>query len=745
MMGKAMKTFPSRRALLFLELAGVSSWWLSPASAETLFFSNYNNPFLNPTNGSVSLSAVSQRFATEFFTLANPATVRGAALLISNMDTMDHDLDAWLYAADGPNSGPGTLLTALTSADDLVFAGQTDLATFSHAGFTLNPNTQYWLVAGLAEPVLNSPVNWLGTSSNNADFFGMFTVSSTPTTFLQRSTDGGATFATFSGLNAKFVLSDTAPAINRIWDSGGTSNNWSDGANWSHNTAPANGDSLTFGSGARTTTYADYAALSVNDLTFTNTAPAFTLHVPEGPSQPQLTINGALTNSGTLVQTLVADGATAAGMNGGVLTINSATMSGPITLIARGPTGAGPNGGVIQLFGAADGVAARVITEPGTYFEFGARGSNLRLGSIEGGGLVLMGGNSLLVGYNNLDTEFSGTLAGGIGARLEKHGTARLIFSDVNTYGGGTSVFAGTLEVRAPVNGLGLGDVSILPLAQLVFSQSAEAGFQTFTAQGSVVAGQTGGVLRFRDTASAGRITLAVQGAPAGSGAGSVIFEGMSGAGTSVNITVQAGAGTNGVAGTVTFLGTSTATNAGITNRGTSFDAGVGRTIFRENASAATAVIVNEEGLFSGGATEFYDSASAGTSVLTNGGSGSTNFFGTSSAGAATISNLAATMGGIGGTAYFSITPRRARPRSSIRAVPGDSRVLAMPASREPPARGPRRSSTAGRRTRTVTRVTRSFAGAARLGVPRSSTKPGRSPTRPAPKRKSAPKVAPPP
>ncbi len=266
-----------------------------------------------------------------------------------------------------------------------------------------------------------------------------------------------------------------------VWDSGGASDQWSDGDNWAANQAPVNGDSLVFGSGVRTNTVMDFPALSVDDVSFIAGAPAFTIHVAEAGAQPQLTINGDLTNASGIEQTLVADGASGPG-NSGVVTIASNIMTGPFALIARGPTGAGPNGGVIQFFGAADGITARVITEPGSYFEFGARLGSLRLGSIEGGGLVLMGGNPLLVGFNNLDTEFSGTLAGGALARLEKHGTGRLILSESNTYGGGTFVSGGILEVRAPANGLGLGNAFIQGGSELVFSHSAVGDFQTISA-----------------------------------------------------------------------------------------------------------------------------------------------------------------------------------------------------------------------------------------------------------------------
>jgi len=67
------------------------------------------------------------------------------------------------------------------------------------------------------------------------------------------------------------------------------------------------------------------------------------------------------------------------------------------------------------------------------------------IGSLEGTGAVLLGGNTLTVGSNNLTTTFSGSVTGGGG--LTKVGTGTLTLSGSNNYSGATTVNNGTLTI----------------------------------------------------------------------------------------------------------------------------------------------------------------------------------------------------------------------------------------------------------------------------------------------------------
>lgn len=75
------------------------------------------------------------------------------------------------------------------------------------------------------------------------------------------------------------------------------------------------------------------------------------------------------------------------------------------------------------------------------------------IGSIQGTGIVLLGGNNLTTGLNNLSTSFSGVMkdggfAGGTGGSLTKVGKGKLTLSRLNSYTGGTTINGGSLLVR---------------------------------------------------------------------------------------------------------------------------------------------------------------------------------------------------------------------------------------------------------------------------------------------------------
>ena len=94
-------------------------------------------------------------------------------------------------------------------------------------------------------------------------------------------------------------------------------------------------------------------------------------------------------------------------------------------------------------------------------------GPDFTIASIEGSGLVFLGGNHLIVGSSNLTTAFSGViqdggLGGGILGVLTKTGTGTLTLSGANTYTGGTTVSAGTLLITSRRgSGTGTGAVKV--------------------------------------------------------------------------------------------------------------------------------------------------------------------------------------------------------------------------------------------------------------------------------------------
>ena len=95
---------------------------------------------------------------------------------------------------------------------------------------------------------------------------------------------------------------------------------------------------------------------------------------------------------------------------------------------------------------------ARVTTEAGSlvYVVPG----DTSIGSIEGAGVVNLGGSTLTVGSLGLSTTFSGPITGypNVGA-LIKTGTGKFILSGDSTYGGGTTVNAGILAVNGSILG----------------------------------------------------------------------------------------------------------------------------------------------------------------------------------------------------------------------------------------------------------------------------------------------------
>ena len=75
-------------------------------------------------------------------------------------------------------------------------------------------------------------------------------------------------------------------------------------------------------------------------------------------------------------------------------------------------------------------------------------------------GTVTLGNHSLIVGSNNLSSNFAGVIENGVGAgSLQKIGTGTLTLGGTNTYSGGTTLTSGTLAIQNAA-ALGTGNVT---------------------------------------------------------------------------------------------------------------------------------------------------------------------------------------------------------------------------------------------------------------------------------------------
>jgi autotransporter-associated beta strand protein len=146
--------------------------------------------------------------------------------------------------------------------------------------------------------------------------------------------------------------------------------------------------------------------------------------------------------------------------------VDSATAA-KSTITADGGTDGGV-GAVINFAGDSDGGTARLIVLDNGNLQAGLHNSpGATIGSLEGDGLVFLGGQQLSVGNTTLNTTFSGVIQdggeqGGTGGSILKLGTRTLTLTGANTYTGGTTVTSGTLIVsNATGSGTGTATVEV--------------------------------------------------------------------------------------------------------------------------------------------------------------------------------------------------------------------------------------------------------------------------------------------
>ena len=164
--------------------------------------------------------------------------------------------------------------------------------------------------------------------------------------------------------------------------------------------------------------------------------------------------------------TFIANPGIVSGAFGGRVIFNlfTAPTGATATLIANG--GIGTGGGGIAFEGTSLGGQARVQVYGNGFLTVEQHVNvGITIGSLEGDGLVFLGGATLSIGSNNLSTTFSGVIEGnstGFIGRLTKVGAANLTLTGANTYFGTTTIEEGKLVVNNTTgSGTGSGQVQI--------------------------------------------------------------------------------------------------------------------------------------------------------------------------------------------------------------------------------------------------------------------------------------------
>ena len=242
---------------------------------------------------------------------------------------------------------------------------------------------------------------------------------------------------------AAVLAAAPARAQNATWLATPSSGNFNAPANWDPATVPTGTASF---AASNITSLSFSANTTVGGFTFDPGASAYTF-----TNGQTLVFNGAgivinggsatITNNSNLnfLQSSTAGGATIS--NNSVLVFTDTSTAGSATVTTA-------NGALTQIDVNATGGQARFITEAGGTFNIANAVGPVTVGSIEGAGTHVLGGNQLTTGFNNLSTTVSGPISGA-GGSLFKVGTGTLTLSGASSYTGITNVVAGTLQAGA--------------------------------------------------------------------------------------------------------------------------------------------------------------------------------------------------------------------------------------------------------------------------------------------------------
>ncbi len=415
------------------------------------------NAFSGATTVSAGRLAVSGTNANSAVTVQNGASLAGTGqiggLTVSGLLAPGNSIGT-LTAGSTTFNGGGSfeleifdwLNTPGTGWDLLAVTGDLTLNNTALSPFTINlVSLANSTTPGLStdwnqnQSFTNTFITYTGSLLGETFASSLFSLN---TSGFQNPVNGSFSITNVTGGLALLYTTAFVPASDYTWSAG--SGVWSAGGNWTNGSTPENGSSIIFaGSGGLSTN--DAAVSSVLGVTFSNTAGSYTV------SGDALAIGASgIANESTAAQTLANNLSLSSSAS-----INAA--SGDITISGNVTNG----GNAVAVIGAANTAVSGAISGAGSLSKDGsgtltlsgantyAGGTTVAAGRLVGDSTSLQGAiaNNAAVTFNQATNgTYAGVLSGA--GSLAKEGAGTLLISASNSYSGGSTIDAGTLQIN---------------------------------------------------------------------------------------------------------------------------------------------------------------------------------------------------------------------------------------------------------------------------------------------------------
>jgi fibronectin-binding autotransporter adhesin len=237
-------------------------------------------------------------------------------------------------------------------------------------------------------------------------------------------------------------------------------------------------------------TYGGLTTVSGGTLTFTGSTTGLGGNITDDAA---VVFNQAANSSFSQV---ISGNGTVTKQGAGTLTLTGADTYGGLTTVSGGTLAIGAGGNITDSSGVD-------LTASGTTFDI-SNGGSQTIKDLSGvsGSTVNLGLNTLTAGTAN-STTFDGVIEGASGS-LTKEGAGDLTLGGANTYGGLTTVSAGTLTFTGDTSGLG---GTITDDAAVVFNQASDSSFSQAIGGNGTVTKQGAGNLTLGGANTYGGLT----------------------------------------------------------------------------------------------------------------------------------------------------------------------------------------------------------------------------------------------